>query len=93
MVRNLPLDGALARALHGTDALWTLDRQLLAAAVDELRTSNWMRSKDGAKNRNRPKPIPRPGTGDRRYGSARGMTPEQVRDRIAQATGREVRGG
>ena len=22
---------------------------------------NWMRSKDGRKNRNRPKPVPRPG--------------------------------
>ena len=25
--------------------------------LDELRTANWMRSKDGAKGRNRPKPV------------------------------------
>lgn len=25
--------------------------------MDELRVSNWMRTKDGAKGRNRPKPI------------------------------------
>ena len=25
--------------------------------LDEIRTANWMQSKDGAKNRNRPKPV------------------------------------
>jgi hypothetical protein len=32
---------------------------LLAMAVDALNINNWMRSKDGAKNRNRPKSIVR----------------------------------
>ncbi|MDX3555279.1 DUF5361 domain-containing protein [Streptomyces europaeiscabiei] len=30
---------------------------LLFLAVDELRTANWQRTKDGQKGRNRPKPI------------------------------------
>jgi hypothetical protein len=29
----------------------------LALVLDELRTANWMRSKDGHHNRNRPKPV------------------------------------
>ena len=40
----------------GGDGYTTTDH-LLFLAVDELRTSNWMRTKDGAKGRNRPKPI------------------------------------
>lgn len=34
---------------------------LLAAAVDQLTVLAWMKTEDGAKGRNRPKPIPRPG--------------------------------
>lgn len=41
---------------HGADG-WSRTEHLLALVVDELRTANWMRSKDGAKNRNRPKPV------------------------------------
>jgi hypothetical protein len=35
----------------------TRDQHLLFLAVDELRTANWQRTKDGQKNRNRPKPF------------------------------------
>lgn len=40
---------------------WGLGEQLLASAVDTLNVLAWMQSKDGQKNRNRPKPIRRPG--------------------------------
>ena len=45
LVRHLPADSALARALARDDAPW-LDpaATLLAAAVDELRAANWQRS-------------------------------------------------
>lgn len=40
----------------GGDGYTTQDH-LLFLIVDELRTGNWMRTKDGSKGRNRPKPI------------------------------------
>lgn len=42
--------------LLGGDGRTTLEH-LQYLAVDELRTANWQRSKDGQKNRNKPKPI------------------------------------
>lgn len=42
--------------LLGSDGTSVTDHMLMII-VDELRTANWMRSKDGAKNRNRPKPV------------------------------------
>lgn len=57
MVRGLEVDPASLTAQSlGADG-WTRLEHLLALAVDELRTANWQRTKDGAKNRNRPKPI------------------------------------
>jgi len=38
-----------------------LSEHLLAVVADAVIAGNWMQSKDGQKNRNRPKPIPRPG--------------------------------
>jgi hypothetical protein len=58
----------LTAQAHGADG-WSRLEHLLALAVDELRTANWMRSKDGAHNRNRPKPIsPMSKRGGKRYG-------------------------
>jgi hypothetical protein len=42
--------------LAGSDGISITDHVLMLI-TDELRTANWMRSKDGAKNRNRPKPL------------------------------------
>lgn len=36
---------------------WTLAEHLLAEAVDGIRMGNWLKSKDGQKGTNRPKPI------------------------------------
>ena len=49
---------------------WGLSEHLLAAIADAALAGNWMQSKDGQKNRNRPKPIPRPGLepADKKYG-------------------------
>ncbi|UQE73838.1 DUF5361 domain-containing protein [Gordonia sp. PP30] len=41
--------------------MWTLDLLLMAAMVDELRWLHWAKTKAGAKGRDAPKPIPRPG--------------------------------
>jgi hypothetical protein len=51
------------------DWRWDLNAQLLARIGDIMDMSVWMQSKDGAKGRNRPKPLPRPGVkGYRRPG-------------------------
>ena len=62
MAAHLPQSGgsAVGRALN-PDHDWTLEAQLLAATVDELRVLVWMKTTDAQKNRNHPEPIPRPG--------------------------------
>ena len=40
---------------------WGLQEQLLANLADGVAWLIWAKTDDGAKNRNRPKPIPRPG--------------------------------
>lgn len=52
---------ALRVAMHPDSAPWGLSEHLLAVVADAVIAGNWMQSKDGQKNRNRPKPIPRPG--------------------------------
>lgn len=42
-------------------AIWTQGDHLIASAVDALNQLVWAQSKDGQKNRKRPKPVPRPG--------------------------------
>lgn len=38
-------------------SIWTFDRMLAALCVDALNTLVWMQTKDGHKNRNRPKSL------------------------------------
>lgn len=85
---DIGLIGAATRALLGDPTTltaqaaggdgWSRTDHLLALIVDELRVANWQRSKDGARNRNRPKRISpltkKPG---RRYGRT-SRTPEEV---------------
>ena len=55
LASGLSPDSRSKRRLTGMKL--TSDVMLLAAAVDRLTTLVWMRSKDGAKNRNRPKSL------------------------------------
>ena len=61
VVTHQPADSALYRAMHPDAAPWGLSEHLLAVLADAVIAGNWMQSRDGQKNRNRPKPIPRPG--------------------------------
>jgi hypothetical protein len=64
---DIRLIGAATRALLGDPTTltaqaagadgWSRTDHLLAMVVDELRVANWQRSKDGARNRNKPKRI------------------------------------
>lgn len=50
------------------DHMWGLPEFLLADAVDTLHMLFWAKTKDGARNRNRPKPVERPGRRPERLG-------------------------
>lgn len=71
--------------MHGDDALWTLESQLLAHIGDVLAAANWQRA--GDKRAQKPKPIPRPGVKDKagtgkRYG--RSADDEATRQRMIE---------
>jgi hypothetical protein len=65
LIQHLPRDAALVRAVHGEDAEWGLTEHLLAAAVDQLATGNWLfataHTPEQASPPERPRPVPRPG--------------------------------
>ena len=61
IVQNGGPDTALARTMHPDAAPWGLSEHLLAVIADAVIAGNWMQSKDGQRNKNRPKQIPRPG--------------------------------
>ncbi|MFI6107263.1 hypothetical protein [Streptomyces sp. NPDC051310] len=64
LVRHMPRDSALARAVHGEAADWGVSDYLLAAAVDHLAESNWMfatvNQDEDAEALEYPTPVPRP---------------------------------
>ncbi len=67
---------------------WSLNDHLLALVHDQLATANWQRSKDGSKNRNRPKPIsPLAKQRGTRYGKT-DRDPEEVKAYLARVAGR-----
>lgn len=61
VITHQPATSALYRVMHAEDAPWGLSEHLLAVLADAVIAGNWMQSRDGQKNKNRPKPIPRPG--------------------------------
>ena len=61
VIKYQPATSALYREMNPDAAPWGLSEHLLAVVADAVIAGNWMASRDGQKNRNRPKPIPRPG--------------------------------
>lgn len=59
IVQQSPRTSAVYRSVAGPDWEWDLANQLRAASVDALNGANWQRG--SGKDRDRPKPIPRPG--------------------------------
>lgn len=69
LIQYQPATSALYRAMHPDEAPWGLSEHLLAVIADAVIAGNWMQSKDGQRNRNRPKPIKRPGVEqDKKFG-------------------------
>jgi hypothetical protein len=91
-LRYLPLDSATARAVRGStpeEDAWTLDRHLLASAVDAIRENTFAQVKlhGDPKRTGRlrpPDPIPRPGVEQRtksnviRFGGKHGSGAAQL---------------
>lgn len=61
IVLHSPRSSAFYRARGGDKALWSDSEYLQAIIADGIRWLVWAKTKDGSKNRNRPKLIPRPG--------------------------------
>ncbi|WP_199745348.1 hypothetical protein [Amycolatopsis sp. WAC 04182] len=80
LIRHLPRESALVRALHGDVAGWGIAEHLLAGAVDELAVGNWLfvtaNSDENAERPERPRPVPRPGVEEEEEVVA--TTPEQL---------------
>lgn len=76
IVRHSPRTSALAGAVNGEEAAWSLTDHLLAGVYDLLAMGNWQRS--GRKNSAKPKPLPRPG--HKAGGKQIGKDPIPIRD-------------
>lgn len=84
LVRQAPHDSALMAAAHPEAARWGQGEFLLAELVDLTALLLWAKTVDGAKNRNRPRPYPRPGVDDpdTRRVTGHAVPLNQVRDRL-----------
>jgi len=74
-VRHAPRESALARVVDPDQAEWSLTDYLLAIIADYQAWLVWSKSADGKRNRNRPKPIPRPGISEDREVQVIGSSP------------------
>jgi hypothetical protein len=74
--RNMPKNAKGVKVSAPPAEFWTADRDLLATVADELAVLIWMKTKDGSKGRNYPKPIARPGVSN--PGESRMGTPMSV---------------
>lgn len=95
LVAHLPHDGhALWRKLRDTpgpkpqakappDSWWTPERDLMASLIDLVALNVWMKSEDGRKGRNKPKPIERPGVSNGRRMGKTSLPQSQVRALLA----------
>ncbi|MFI6042281.1 DUF5361 domain-containing protein [Nocardia sp. NPDC051321] len=61
IVKWLPADSALFRAMSPDGNHWQLTQHLLADMTDSLRWLVWAKTEDARNGRNRPERVPRPG--------------------------------
>jgi hypothetical protein len=81
LIRHLPREAALVRAVRGDEVDWGLAEHLLAVAADRLAEGNWMfaaaHTSEGTDPPKRPEPIPRPGVAPAEA-DIDGATPGQI---------------
>ncbi len=80
LVRHLPRDSAVGRAVSGEAALWGVTDYLLANIADLLAGANWQRQNAGASSHSpKPDPVPRPGTDSKPKGLPSGALRDWAR--------------
>lgn len=82
LVRHLPRDSAVNRAVYGEVVAWGAVEHLLADLRDLLIAANWQRS--GDPKIPRPEPIPRPGMRPQRDERKTELTQEQINQRLLE---------
>ena len=82
---HAPPKSPLAVALNPKMA-WDVQDYLLAEIADAQRWLVWAKTKDGQKNRNMPKPIPRPGVQESngRLTDVRAMDVDELKEFLAR---------
>lgn len=85
VVKYSPEGSALHRAMHPDESPWGLSEHLLAVVADAVIQGNWMQSRDGQKNRNRPKPIKRPGVETSKKFGGKAESIDSIRDWLGWA--------
>lgn len=84
LIGQLP-EGSRVRAAYLPQSAWTTDRLLAAGILNALNFIAWTKTKDGQRNRNRPRPVG-PSASARR-GSRRpamAMTVERLNEELAK---------
>lgn len=92
LIRHLPREAALVRALRGEESEWGLTEHLLAAAVDQLAAGNWLfatvHTPQDRDPPERPEPVPRPGVDTATEAEPPAATPAQIAAFFGTSTGR-----
>lgn len=86
LVSQLPEGSRLARA-EDPDAAWTLDRLLMAVVANGVNWLTWSKTKDGQKNRNKPKQIGPKGPEKTRRIRGMAMTADELMAELSRIHG------
>lgn len=73
-------NSAVIRDALGPDHVWGAQEQLLATIADALHAANWQRAQ--GKERDRPKPIPRPGVEQVKQHGDGAVSMDEMRERL-----------
>lgn len=84
LVVQLP-EGSRVRSAYRPDAVWTVDRSLMAGVLNALNFIAWTKTRDGQRNRNRPVPVgPAADAARGRKAPATAMTVGELRTALAE---------
>ena len=68
------------------DAVWTADRTIMAAILNDLNVLLWSKTEDGRRKRNRPKPVG-PFKSPGRHIATTGMSIEELEEALSRPRG------
>ena len=85
LVSQLP-EGARLWVAINPDAVWTADRTIMAAILNDLNVLLWSKTEDGRRKRNRPKPVG-PFKSPGRHIATTGMSIEELEEALSRPRG------